>query len=95
MGGNASADINGYGYLSIQRALEIARNSEGGVDPVIVSYLEKAIQEVWARLHANPNYILTKDEFSLFTYYRARFQNSEVARRAVQRFWDYYQGNPR
>lgn len=94
MGGNATADLNGYQYLSIPRALEIARNSEGGVDPVIANYLEKAIQEVWARLHSQPQtYIFTKDEFSLFTYYGARFQNSEIARRAVQRFWNYYQGN--
>jgi len=91
MGGNSGAD----GYLTIQRALDIARNSEGGVDPVISSYLDRAVREVWARLHAQPNtYILSKDEFALFNYFRARYQSSDITQRAVQRFWDHYQGDP-
>ena len=91
MGGNSGAD----GYLTIQRALDIARNSEGGVDPTISSYLERVLREVWARLHAQPNtYIFSKDEFALFNYYRARFQSSDIAQRAVQRFWDHYVGDP-
>jgi hypothetical protein len=95
MGGNGGADTDGYGYLTIQRALDIARNSEGGVDPVISNYLEKALREVWARLQAQPNtYILSKDEFALFNYFRARFQSSDIAQRAVRRFWDHYEGDP-
>jgi hypothetical protein len=94
MGGNGDT-ANGYGYLTVQRALDIARNSEGGVDPVISSYLEKAILEVWSRLHAQPQtYILSKDEFALFNYFRARFQSSDIAQRAVKRFWDHYEGDP-
>ncbi|KAF2490871.1 hypothetical protein BU16DRAFT_469797 [Lophium mytilinum] len=94
MGGNAEI-VDGYGYLTVQRALDIARNSEGGVDPVISSFLEKAILDLWARLHAQPNtYILSKDEFALFNYFRARFQSSDIAQRAVKRFWDHYEGDP-
>lgn len=91
----AGSVINGFGYLTIQRALDVARNSEGGVDPLISNFLEKELRAVWARLHAQPNhYILTKDEFALFNYFRARFQTSEIAQRAIQRFWDHYQGDP-
>jgi len=95
MGANGAELVDGYGYLTVQRALDIARNSEGGVDPVISNYLEKSILEVWARLHAQPNtYILSKDEFALFNYFRARFASSDIAQRAVKRFWDHYEGDP-
>jgi hypothetical protein len=91
MGGN-EAD----GYFTIQRALDIARNSEGVVDPTISSYLERALRDVWTRLEAAPeSYILTKDEFALFNFFRHRFTTSNVAQGAVQRFWDNYQGDPR
>lgn len=94
MGVNGHAEVNGYGYLTIPRALELARNTEGGVDPNIKSYLEKALIEVWARLQAQPDsYVLSRDEFALFNYYRRRFEGSEVAQRAIQRFWDHYHGH--
>ncbi|KAF2184365.1 hypothetical protein K469DRAFT_579529 [Zopfia rhizophila CBS 207.26] len=93
MGGNADY-IDGYGYTSLQRALEIARNSEGGVDQAITAFLERKLGELWARLQAQPNtYVLTKDEFALFNYYRQRFGNSEIATSAIKRFWDNYQGS--
>jgi hypothetical protein len=91
MGGN---EVDGY--FTIQRALEIARNSEGVVDPTVSSCLERSLRDVWARLEADPdNYILTKDEFALFNYFRHRFTNSNTAQRAVHRFWDHYHGDPR
>ena len=83
--------MNGYAHLTLQRALDIARNSEGGVDPAIAAFLESQIGELWARLQAQPNsYVFTKDEFALFNYYRSRFGSSEIARSATQRFWDNY-----
>lgn len=91
MGGN---EVDGY--FTIQRALEIARNSEGVVDPTVSSCLERSLRGLWARLEADPdNYIFTKDEFALFNYFRHRFTNSNTAQRAVQRFWDHYHGDPR
>ncbi|KAF2204741.1 hypothetical protein GQ43DRAFT_121204 [Delitschia confertaspora ATCC 74209] len=90
MGGNANIDGSA---LTLQRALDIARNSEGGVDPAITAFLERKLGEVWAKLQAQPNtYVFTKDEFALFNYYRARFGSSEIARSATQRFWDNYNG---
>jgi hypothetical protein len=91
MGGN---EVDGY--FTIQRALELARNSEGVVDPTVSSCLERSLRDVWARLEADPDsYVLTKDEFALFNYFRHRFTNSNIAQRAVQRFWDNYQGDLR
>jgi len=87
--------IGADGTLNIQSALDVARNSESGVDPYTASYLEQALGNVWARLQAAPDtYILTKDEFALFNYYRGRFATSETAQRAVRRFWDNYYQHP-
>ena len=92
MGGNAEY-IAGYGYLSLQTALDIARNSEGGVDSSINAYLERKLGELWARLQAQPHtYVFTKDEFALFNYYRQRFGNTDIATSAIRRFWDNYRG---
>jgi len=87
--------IGADGALTIQRALDIARNSESGVDSYTACYLNQALGNVWARLQAAPDtYILTKDEFALFNYFRDRFAASEIAQRAVRRFWDNYYQHP-
>lgn len=89
MGCNGMTGIQGQ--LTIQTALDIARNSEGEVEPTISAYLEHALQIVWTKLsHAPDSYVLTKDEFALFNYFRPRFANSELAQRAVRRFWNHY-----
>ncbi|KAF2266671.1 hypothetical protein CC78DRAFT_122589 [Lojkania enalia] len=93
MGGNSDY-IEGYGHVSLQRALDIARNSEGGIDPRINQYLERKIAELWAKLQGQPHtYIFTKDEGALFNYYRQRFQGSEIAQSAIARFWNHYHGS--
>ncbi|KAF2101081.1 hypothetical protein NA57DRAFT_74672 [Rhizodiscina lignyota] len=86
--------MTGYqGQLTIQTALDIARNSEGEVEPTISAFLEHALQVVWAKLISAPDaYILTKDEFALFNYFRPRFAHSDLAQKAVRRFWEHYRG---
>ena len=81
---------------SVRRALESARNSEDGrVDERVARLLETAITELWRVMQSQPDtYILTKDEFALFNYFRDRFGDSPVARRAVERFWNNFQGSP-
>ncbi|KAF2467065.1 uncharacterized protein BDR25DRAFT_72900 [Lindgomyces ingoldianus] len=94
MGGNADY-IAGYGYISLQRALDIARASDDGrVDPTINAYLERKLGEVWARVQAQPSsYVFTKEEFSLFNYYRARFGETDpIVVGAIARFWNRYHG---
>jgi hypothetical protein len=92
--GNNAEYIEGIGYKTLQEALDLARNSNGVVDPRINTYLEKKISELWSKLNAQPNtYIFTKDEGALFNYYRQRFQGSQVAQNAIARFWNHYRGN--
>lgn len=79
---------------AVRQALEQARNSEDGhVGPHTAAVLEAAITKLWANIQARPDsYVLDAHEFALFNYFRDRFGDSPVARRAVARFWDNYQG---
>ena len=87
MGGNGQATVDGVGQLTYQRAIDIARNTEGALDPNVNAYLEAAIRDIWARIEANPTtYILTRDEFPVFNYYRQRFDTT-IAEQAVDRYW--------
>ncbi|DAA73654.1 TPA_exp: Uncharacterized protein A8136_4088 [Trichophyton benhamiae CBS 112371] len=81
---------------AVRRALESARNTvDGQVDPRANAVLEAAINEVWRRIQSQPDsYILNRDEFALFNYFRDRFRNSPVAQQAVERFWNNFRGNP-
>ncbi|MCJ1361676.1 hypothetical protein MMC16_000776 [Acarospora aff. strigata] len=90
MGGNGLSN-----QLTVKRALEIARNGEDrALDPAVSVVLERAISEIWQRIQAHPDtYVLSKDEFAVFNYFRGRFQHSDVARRAVGRFWDNFEGD--
>lgn len=77
--------------MTIQRALEIARNSESAVDPNISAYLWSSVRDLWAKLEAAPDsYLMDKDEFALFTYFRYHYSNATVAESAIRRFWDNY-----
>lgn len=88
MGGNNNVNIDGIGVLNYQRALDIARNSEGDLDPSVSAYLEDALTDIWRRLMIQPDdYIMTKDEFAVFNFYRGRFDDNEVAENAVARYW--------
>ena len=43
MGGNGNQEINAA-ELTIQKALDIARNTEGPVDPTVAAYLERKLR---------------------------------------------------
>lgn len=87
-----SAQGDHTGALNIQRALDIARNTEGELDPNVAQYLDKQLTEVWARIQARPeDYVLTKDEFAIFNFGIRRFEGSEVAEKAIARFWASHQ----
>ena len=80
---------------NVSRALEYVRNSDtGDIHPSVSAILERALADIWQRIQASPNsYIMTKEEFAVFNYYRERFVNSDVARRAVGRFWNTFKGD--
>ncbi|EER28191.1 hypothetical protein D8B26_006867 [Coccidioides posadasii str. Silveira] len=81
---------------AVRRALESARNSEDGqIDPRVSAILETAIGELWRKLQSQPDtYVLSRDEFALFNYFRDRFRDSPIAQRAVERFWNNFRGAP-
>ncbi|EKG21569.1 peptide-N4-(N-acetyl-beta-glucosaminyl)asparagine amidase A [Macrophomina phaseolina MS6] len=83
--------VNGHGPLTLQKALDIARDNESGVDPSVYAFLQRELQSVWSKLLAQPDdYVFTRDEFGLFNYFRQQYDGNEVATKAVQRFWNHY-----
>ena len=88
MSGNGRSTVDGVGTLTYQRAIDIARNTEGDLDPSVNAYLEGAIADIWKRVNENrDNCILTKDEFAVFNYYIRRFDGQPVAEQAIARYW--------
>ncbi|KAK6436836.1 hypothetical protein LTR95_006966 [Oleoguttula sp. CCFEE 5521] len=83
MGGPDSTSVDGVGVLTYQRAIDIARNTEGDLDANVADYLESAVNHIQSNLDSYPDsYVFTKDEFAVFNYFRQRF-SGEVAEHAV------------
>ncbi|KAF2223581.1 hypothetical protein BDZ85DRAFT_178192, partial [Elsinoe ampelina] len=77
--------------LTIQLALEIARNSDADVDPTVWRFLEGQVTDLWSRIQTHPgSYVMTKDEFALFNYFIYRFNNSDLTEKAIARFWQHH-----
>ena len=80
--------VDGVGALTYQRAIDIARNSEGTLDPSVSAYLERAVEDIWTKINGEPDsYLLDKDEFAVFNFYRQRYEGNAVAERAIARYW--------
>lgn len=79
----------------VRQALERARNCEDGhIDSQTSEILESAIGELWKKIQSQPDtYVLDRDEFALFNFFRDRFRGSSIAQMAVERFWNNYQGS--
>jgi hypothetical protein len=80
--------------LTVTKALEIAKeNQNGQVPPNVSAMLERKIGDIWRKIQAQPStYVMSREEFSVFTYYRARYDNNRVAQDAVARFWSNFKG---
>lgn len=90
MSGSGRTNVEGIGVLTYQRALDIARNTEGELDPSVRNYLEDVLTTIWNRINLDPDtYILSKDEFAVFNFFIARFNGLDVAERAVARYWEH------
>lgn len=94
--GSTSPDRRLFDHLTVARALEIIRTSEDGQVPSSVNaVLERTLGEIWHRIQMEPaTYVMTKDEFTIFNRYRARFSTNRLAQQAVARFWNHFQGDP-
>ncbi|KAK3685479.1 hypothetical protein B0T22DRAFT_482443 [Podospora appendiculata] len=82
------------GNTQVILALEMVRDSfEGATDATLCAILEEAITTVWAKIEAMPSsYVMTRDEFSVFNYFQARFKGNPIAVAARARYWDNTQG---
>ena len=87
MAGNGRTSVDGIGNLTYQRAIDIARNTEGELDSNVSAYLDKAITDIWNKITATDTYVLSRDEFAVFNYYIRRFDGNAVAERAIERYW--------
>lgn len=91
--GESNSTRSAFSDLSaLQRALEAARITEyNDLDASSRQLLEKALDEIWVRLRAQPTtYILSKVEFAVFNFYQDRWRDSDLAVAAKRRFWDSY-----
>lgn len=72
------------------QALEQVRNNENGQPPAnALMALERALAALWSRILADPDrYVMNREEFAIFNFHRSRYEASEVARRAVARYWN-------
>jgi len=92
MGGSSNTSVDGVGALNHQRAIDIARNTEGDLDTAVSEYLERALGDIWNRIQLQPeSYVLTKDEFAVFNFYIRRFHGQVVAEQAIARYWQHAQ----
>lgn len=90
MGGSATTQ------LTVAKALETAKENQNGQIPTAVTaILERNITDIWRKIRAQPtSFVMTKEQFTVFNYYRGRYENDPVAKQAVARFWDHYKGDP-
>lgn len=86
--GTGETNVDGVGILTYQRALDLARNAEGELDPNVSRYLENALNDIWTKVTTQPEtYVLSRDEFAVFNFYAQRFEGQPVAQQAIDRYW--------
>lgn len=81
--------------LTVAKALEVAKeNQNGQIPPAVTTLLERNISDIWRRIQGQPStYVMTKEQFAVFNYYRSRYDNNAVAQQAVARFWNHFKGD--
>ena len=81
--------------LTVPEALNIVKRYEHGeideatIDPAVTKFLARAADDIWRRIQAQPSsYVLTREEFAVFTYYRDGFEDDKNVQQAIVRFWN-------
>ncbi|KAG9246280.1 hypothetical protein BJ878DRAFT_409427, partial [Calycina marina] len=75
--------------IDIATALEYARYQQGGGDPTVRTVLEREVDRIWDNIQAQPtSYLLTREEFAVFNYFRSHFTGETLARAARRRYRD-------
>ena len=82
--------------LTVPEAINIVQQHEHGeIDPGVTSFLARIADGIRQRIRAQPSaYVLTKEEFAVFMYYRGVFGDDEVMQQAIGRFWDQFPPKP-
>jgi len=87
-GSSSATAVDGIGVLDYHKAIDLARNTEGDLDPGVATYLEQALDDIWSKINAAPDsYILERDEFAIFNFYIQRYDGQPVAEQAIDRYW--------
>ena len=74
----------------LSKAVQVAKDSPN-LPPAVKTMLEKEVGNLWRRIQARPEtYIMSKEEFAFFNYYRGRYHAENIAQHAVARFWTNY-----
>ena len=83
--------------LTIPEAINIVKQHQhGNVDPAVTSFLARIADDIWQRIQVQPSaYVLTREEFAVFNYYRGFFGDDEVVQQAIRRFWEVQDGSAR
>ena len=76
--------------FTVPEAINIVKqHRHGEIDPDVTSVLARTANDIWQRLKAQPStYVLTKEEFAVFTYCRGVFGDDEIVQQAIARFWN-------
>jgi hypothetical protein len=81
------ASDNSIGELTYRRAVDIARITEGDLDPMITAYLKTAVAELSKSLNSyQQSHALNESEVAVSNYFRHRFQG-DLGERAVDWYW--------
>ncbi|EWY80614.1 hypothetical protein FOYG_16553 [Fusarium oxysporum NRRL 32931] len=73
----------------VAQSLDIARDSPDGASyPSIRQILESALEEIWTKVQDQPDsYVMTRDEFAVFSFFQHRFTGDKMAVAARKRYW--------
>ncbi|RKF77063.1 hypothetical protein GcM1_222022 [Golovinomyces cichoracearum] len=77
---------------TVKEALDRARECANCAQKTaVIALLESEIGTVWKKILADPNYLMSRDEFAIFNFFQTRFEGQQVARDARKRYWDHKQ----
>ncbi|KAI2620285.1 hypothetical protein GGS26DRAFT_594903 [Hypomontagnella submonticulosa] len=82
---------------SVQEALELARESQDGIeDPFVVTVLEATLHRVWSKILEEPDgYVMTRTEFAVFNFMQREDpdkRRATLAAKARANYWNNTKG---
>lgn len=83
-------ELAGVGRLNVQRALDIARESEDPLYPPVAAFLRQSFDALWRSIQQSLDYIMSRWEFALFNYLvqTYRLSGNRIAQWAIANYWN-------